>query len=969
MSDLNKEELMAETRVVPAVQQGTENEQSSRRRRRTERYQEEGQEPVRDAGPAVRYVNRPTFPSGSETAREAANRMPVRTPERGIPGGRPTEAELNARRPEMERRETRERIGYEPGRMGSEYKRQIPSGAQQSRYSMNSDRQPARYAAQGEPARGNGTYAGIDEPEKKGHGCLTAAVVFVLVIGLAVIGLHLLPKETGGILGSVRDTVTGFVGKLINGGQNASAEIFAFEAVGNESVSSPADIDFTAKTGKKIEDVRLTDENGEQIDTTMKFTENTDHVLWLLTLHAEEEMTGTVRLQTRIEGEWKDTDKTAEIHVGPRAVPVQEVELASAAATDAPEPTELPVVFVTDTEEAADGGAGDISPSEETEEIEEWVADPDQGSTEDPSGDTADDGGADAENAEAAAAEEVPAGPVAEATDEPVPEQETELTAEPTSEPTAEPSPEPTPEPTPEPKLTAEACEEADPSLIKSVTVYNGAKKTSDYNRPAKNLITMPVAGEYTRKPMGVLTFRGDAFRQNAVCGTVENAEALEQVWSAETGSVKGSGQNYYGIGWTGQPAIVKWSKEVREKSSIDSAKREKSGLKEVIAAGLDGNIYFLDLEDGKPTRSAIKLGYPMKGTPSVHPGGYPYMNVGQFARKMAKGTGKIGLRQYNLYTAKESNLIDGLDGTQKRAFNSVGSFETSALIDRTSDTMITAGTNGLLYVISLGSEFDYQAGTYRTNPETVLLKTKAAGEKDAATAVESSIAMYDRYVFYADMGGCLRCVDTNKMKVVWAVDTEDSVESAVALDLNGGSLDLYTANLLNNRKKGDAAIRCYDAMSGREKWKVPVGVSKDTKKKTISGFLASPVIGQKHLSKLIYYTVNNLSDEGRAQLGVNSDAALIALNKADGSIKWTFALSGNGYSSPVAVYDEEGGGRIIQCSSDGSITMLDGLTGQTVSRLAVKGSIEASPAVYNDMMVVATTEKGANFIYGIKIR
>ena len=48
---------------------------------------------------------------------------------------------------------------------------------------------------------------------------------------------------------------------------------------------------------------------------------------------------------------------------------------------------------------------------------------------------------------------------------------------------------------------------------------------------------------------------------------------------------------------------------------------------------------------------------------------------------------------------------------------------------------------------------------------------------------------------------------------------------------------------------------------------------------------------------------------------------------------------------------------------------MLDGLTGQTVSRLAVKGSIEASPAVYNDMMVVATTEKGANFIYGIKIR
>lgn len=38
-----------------------------------------------------------------------------------------------------------------------------------------------------------------------------------------------------------------------------------------------------------------------------------------------------------------------------------------------------------------------------------------------------------------------------------------------------------------------------------------------------------------------------------------------------------------------------------------------------------------------------------MRGTPSLHPYGYPLMTVGQYARKMEKGTGKIGLRYYNL--------------------------------------------------------------------------------------------------------------------------------------------------------------------------------------------------------------------------------------------------------------------------------------------------------------------------------
>ena len=40
-----------------------------------------------------------------------------------------------------------------------------------------------------------------------------------------------------------------------------------------------------------------------------------------------------------------------------------------------------------------------------------------------------------------------------------------------------------------------------------------------------------------------------------------------------------------------------------------------------------------------------------------------------------------------------------------------------------------------------------------------------------------------------------------------------------------------------------------------------------------------------------------------------------------------------------------------------------------TIKILKVEGKIKASPAVYNDIMVIGTTGKGTEFVYGIRIR
>lgn len=99
--------------------------------------------------------------------------------------------------------------------------------------------------------------------------------------------------------------------------------------------------------------------------------------------------------------------------------------------------------------------------------------------------------------------------------------------------------------------------------------------------------------------------------------GRVDNPAGLAQIWQVEAGSSRGASQTFYGYEWTGQPAIVKWSTQVRAASNIDEDKKVKSALREVIIAGVDGVIRFIDLEDGVLTRGAINMGYPMRGTPA----------------------------------------------------------------------------------------------------------------------------------------------------------------------------------------------------------------------------------------------------------------------------------------------------------------------------------------------------------------
>ena len=55
-------------------------------------------------------------------------------------------------------------------------------------------------------------------------------------------------------------------------------------------------------------------------------------------------------------------------------------------------------------------------------------------------------------------------------------------------------------------------------------------------------------------------------------------------------------------------------------------------------------------------------------------------------------------------------------------------------------------------------------------------------------------------YVYAADGYGILRCVDTDTMRSVWAFDTGDNTDAAIALDLRNNGLDLYTGTTAFSR-------------------------------------------------------------------------------------------------------------------------------------------------------------------------
>lgn len=515
-----------------------------------------------------------------------------------------------------------------------------------------------------------------------------------------------------------------------------------------------------------------------------------------------------------------------------------------------------------------------------------------------------------------------------------------------TVQPTPTPTPEPTPTPVGLPDFKPHSVDGTEPErLISSTAIMVDGEVVEEYESDYE--INFDLPERYTELE-GIVTFRGDNFRSGAAYGTAAvSSKTLTKAWSKSTSGLSDSDGIYWsGSGWTGQPLIVKWPDATRKNiSAMYDWAREKEGLVEVIYATLDGHVYFYELTSGEYTREPLNLGFNYKGAGALDPRGYPILYVGS-------GVDSVNGRS----RVKVVNLIDNsvmFEFGHNETFANRGwhMFDSSPLVSAETDQLIYPGENGILYIIHLNTKYNEQTGELSVDPDNIV-KWKYNGVRSGSRywlGVESSAAIINNYIFLADNGGNLMCLDLNTLELVWVQDVVDDTNCSPVVDIEDGHPYIYISTSFHYgwRSYSTAAIPIFkiNAETGEIVWRTDYTCY--TVQDLSGGVQGTIAVGKNKLSDMIFVPI--------ARTPGASSGKLAALKKDTGEVVWEKETSMYSWSSPVDFYDADGNGYLLYCNSGFNMFLIDGKTGEQLDYMNLGGNIEASPAMYGNYAVVGT--------------
>lgn len=504
--------------------------------------------------------------------------------------------------------------------------------------------------------------------------------------------------------------------------------------------------------------------------------------------------------------------------------------------------------------------------------------------------------------------------------------------------------------------FTVQAADSTKPENFGLKTeIYSGSTKIEKYSLGQFNFGT---ENNYSALD-GIITFRGNNFRDSAVFGTASlESKGFEDTWQVTTGTLS-SGSGYpawTGSGWTGQPLIVKWDNDTKNHMNMYADKKAKEDLVEVIYATMSGTIYFLDLEDGTPTRDSLNLGFTFKGAGSLDPRGYPIMYVGAGDYNPSGTAPKMFI--INLL---DCSILKEYNGSDSAAHRTWCAFDSSALVCAATDTLIYPCENGLIYTIRLNSMYDKTNGTLSINPDEPV-KLKVTTDRSNATnywyGFETSPVIYDKYMYIADNGGYLYCIDMTSLEVIWMQDVVDDTNCSPVLEKEGDKIYIYISTSLHwtqSNGRGDIPVFKIDAETGEIVWKQTFNCSTVT---DISGGVQGTIaLGKNDCADLIYVPLAHFPNNFRG--------GIAALKKDTGEQVWFYDGTNYTWSSPVVVTGADGNSVVINADVSGELVMLDAKTGELIRKITPGSLVEASPAVYNDMLVLGLRNQK---IKGIKL-
>lgn len=542
----------------------------------------------------------------------------------------------------------------------------------------------------------------------------------------------------------------------------------------------------------------------------------------------------------------------------------------------------------------------------------------------------------------------------------------------------------PTPVPTAKPELpdglSVSPADSSLPSVLGfSSTIQHNRAETSHYERSEK--VYFPTDAKYTKVP-GVLTFAGNNYRNSFSYGITSVTERkMYRIWEQKIGQI----DSWTGTGWTGQPLIVQWPDKVREVLGVSDTYKTNTSFVEVIYPAMDGKIYFFDLETGAQTRDPINTGSVMKSTACLDPNGFPLLYVGDsIAGKTDSGLYTAYVHVYSLISNEEIYRFGKHDYFSYREWQA---YDGSPLI--IDDTLFYAGENGVLYSCKLNTAFNAEEGTVTVNPES-LVKYRYTGKGynkgDAAGkrwyGVESSIAGFRDWLFFADNGGRLQCVNANTYELEYVTDIGENADATVVVeeDYDADTIYLYTAGQAYTAdaslgdKIGYSWHKKINGLTGEIVWenKCPASTGDENAN---GGTIATPHIGHGNIDDLVIYAMDLAVLQGDDDIDTEDTepeedietgalgGRLIAYSKASGDVVWSVEQEGAGdyWASPVVVYDSEQRAYLIQCDRAGFVKLYDASNGSVLYSLDLGSRIDSTPAVFNNYLVVGTRGKGGS--------
>ncbi len=477
---------------------------------------------------------------------------------------------------------------------------------------------------------------------------------------------------------------------------------------------------------------------------------------------------------------------------------------------------------------------------------------------------------------------------------------------------------------------------------------------------PAEVPAFQPLETPYEpQTPEGVLMFRGSPQRDRQGIGRLPR-EDVAMAWRVPVGC----GKEWCGVGWTGQPLLVRWGEDAR---AVQDFATPGGPDVEVVAGALDGKVYFVDLASGEPSRPALRAQTaPIKGTASIDPRGPPLLYVGQGL------PGHDGTMHYKVISLINRKTLLDIPGNRRDwgdgplgPMRGWGAFDSNGAVLPEDDRLLVGGENGLLFRVDLDTRWDGQVvglspavapATYHTIRPKYGDPAARDGSGRWAAGIESSVAVHDGAVYWTDSIGSLMGMDLASGETVLALDLQDDTDGTPVISVEDGHPYLYVGSEVDLQiarrpatTTGTLRFAKVDLEAKDFAWalELPAWTCKraDKRHDFNGGILATAALGSGPSEHLVFIPTSH-----EPQLNEGRLLALREEPDEDGNpvIEWSQPLHGPGWSSPAT-----DGHTIVACDSEGWIQAFDAVDGHKLWELQLEGAAESSPVFWDGRIVV----------------